>query len=60
MKDRRKEDRHQKEIIKEAIKEWLDEKYTNIGRWTVYGLVASGVVGLLYLIAWSNGWRLVK
>lgn len=46
----------QKTIFKEAIKEWLDEKYTLVGKWTVHGFLAACVVGLCYLVLLSHGW----
>lgn len=46
-----------KEIVKEAITEWLDDKYINLGKWTLGGLMAGAVALLGYLILWSNGWH---
>ena len=46
-----------KEIVKEAITEWLDEKYQMLGKWTLNGLMAAAVALLGYLILWTNGWR---
>ena len=45
----------QKQIIKEAISEWLDEKYSEFGRWTLHGLMATGIAALGYFAA-SHGW----
>lgn len=45
-----------KSLLKEALKEWLDEKYAAAGRWTVNGLLVA-VIGLVaYLILWKAGW----
>ena len=38
----------QKELFKEAIKEWMDEKYADIGRWFVRTMLTGGVAYLLY------------
>ena len=54
--NRRKED-VTKMMIKEAIKEWLDEKFAELGRWTFWGLVAFFLAGATYAIFWLNGWR---
>lgn len=43
--------------LKEALKEWLDEKYAEIGKWTLHGLLAAGVVALAYFILTTNGWH---
>lgn len=47
----------QKAIIKEALHEWLDDKFATFGRWSMQGLAAGGLVGIVYLILWSNGWH---
>ena len=46
-----------KEIVKEAISEWLDDKFKLLGRWKVGGFIASTVALLGYLILWTNGWH---
>ena len=48
----------QKEIFKEAIKEWLDGKYKLVGKWTVHGFLACLVVALGYVILFAHGWSL--
>ena len=45
----------QKEIVKEAIREWLDEKYSAFGKWTVHGLAAASLCALVYLLS-THGW----
>ena len=45
-----------KEATKQAIKEFLQEKYAEIGKWSVR-LIIGGALGLLvYLILLSQGW----
>lgn len=53
---RRQED---KELVKEALKEWLDEKFALFGKYTVKG-IASAVLGytLVYLI--NHGFNIFK
>lgn len=46
-----------KEAVKEALKEWLDEQFARVGRWTVHGIVAAALVALVYFILMHNGWR---
>lgn len=41
-------DRDQKEIMKEAIKEWMDERYADVGRWFVRTLVVAAVTSFLF------------
>lgn len=45
-----------KEIFKQAIKEWMEEKYIAVGKWTVGAFLTAMVGGLTYFILWSNGW----
>jgi|HubBroStandDraft_1064217.scaffolds.fasta_scaffold687816_2 hypothetical protein len=46
-----------KEAVKEAIKEWMDDKFSTFGKWTITtaGVVLFGwvIYGLLVL----NGWH---
>jgi len=46
----------QKRAIKEAINEWLNEKFAEFGRWTFYGLAAAAFAGAIYLALRGQGW----
>jgi len=46
-----------KEALKEAIREWLDEKYSAFGKWTFHGLAAMALCGVVYVAMISNGWH---
>ena len=50
----------EKEIIKEAIKEWLDDKFTALGKWTALTIGAAMLAAIIYLLLWANGFRLVQ
>ena len=54
---RRSTDAHDKEIVKQAITEWLDVKFAELGRWSFWGILAFILAGLTYVIFWTNGWR---
>lgn len=41
-----------KQAVKEALREWLDEKYAAFGRWSLHGILAAGLTGLVYI--WSQ------
>ena len=60
-KERRSKQREaeemQKRVMKEAIKEWLDEQFTKVGKWTVAGFVSLLIAALVYLILLMNGWH---
>lgn len=46
-----------KEAVKEALKEWLDEQFARVGKWTVHGILAVALAALVYFILVHNGWR---
>lgn len=48
----------QKAAIKEAINEWLDAQFAMVGRWTVNGVLAAALAGLLYAFLTTKGWKL--
>ena len=46
-----------KEAVKEALKEWLDEQFARVGKWTVHGIIAAALAALVYFILVHNGWK---
>lgn len=46
-----------KEAVKEALREWLDDKYAMFGKWSMHGLMAMMLAGCVYLFMISNGWH---
>lgn len=54
---RQKRDREtEKDIMKEAIREWLDDAFAAFGRWTAGGLLAAAFAGCVYLALKGQGW----
>jgi hypothetical protein len=49
-----------KAAMKEAMREWLNEKFLEFGKWSAKGLAAAGLVALIYLILITHGWDLNK
>lgn len=51
-----------KEIVKEALTEWLDRKTDraamSLGRWFFRVAVALIVAAIAYAVLWAHGWRL--
>lgn len=47
----------QKEVLKEAIHEWLNEQFALFGRWTFYGLMAMAFAGCVYMALKGQGWN---
>lgn len=41
-------DEEQKELIKAAIKEWLDEQYNAVGRWFLKSLAVAAIGSFLF------------
>ena len=37
------ENEAQKEVIKEAISEWLDKQFSTLGKWTLGGAMSAGI-----------------
>ena len=46
-----------KEVIKEALHEWLDEKYAAFGRWSFHGFIALMIAAGCYFVLAANGWH---
>ena len=43
--------------LKEALKEWLDEKFAEVGRWTVHGILAAALAALAYYLISHGGFK---
>lgn len=55
--DRRSTDAHTKAVMKEAIKEWLDERFAEFGRWSFWGIAAAALSLIAYFILTTGGWK---
>lgn len=47
----------QKELVKEALKEWLDDKFLAFGKWSAAAIGAAAFTALMYFIFWFDGWK---
>jgi len=47
----------QKQIMKEAIKEWMDERYAEVGKWFIKSILIAGVTSLLYYYIVVRGYK---
>lgn len=45
-----------KRVFKDALKEWLDEKFSQFGKWSMGAFAAMALAALAYFILWANGW----
>lgn len=46
-----------KQVVKQAIKEWLDEKFAQFGKWSMASLAALGISALVLFILKMQGWK---
>jgi hypothetical protein len=46
-----------KAALKEALKEWLDEKFSSLGKWALGSIAAAGLAALVYFILTTSGWQ---
>jgi hypothetical protein len=46
-----------KAALKEAIKEWMDEKVLLLGKWSLRTIASAAVFALAYFILTMNGWH---
>jgi hypothetical protein len=46
-----------KDAVKEALHEWLDEKYSTFGKWSLHSFLALLVAAACYFVLAANGWH---
>lgn len=46
-----------KEAIREVIKEWMDERFRQVGKWTARGITVAAFGALVYFILTHTGWK---
>lgn len=46
-----------KTLVKEAIKEWLDEQTNKVGKWSLRIIVGLVLAALVYFILTQHGWH---
>lgn len=44
-----------KEVFKQALKEWMDEKFKIFGYWSAMTIGAAALCALVYFIFWVEG-----
>lgn len=47
----------QKEVIKQALKEWLNEQFAAFGRWSLFGILSMAFSVLVYFWLAEHGWH---
>lgn len=51
------EQRAIKEAAKQAIREFLDEKFSTFGKWSLGAIAAMALAALTYFILSTHGWH---
>jgi hypothetical protein len=46
-----------KAALKEAFREWLDDRYAEVGKWTVGAAAVAVFGGLTWLVMTAAGWH---
>ncbi len=46
----------QKQALKEAIREWMDDAFAEFGKWTFKGLLVLAFAGCVYMAMKGQGW----
>lgn len=44
-----------KAVFKEALKEWMDDKFTDFGKWSAASVAVAALGALIYFIFWVEG-----
>ena len=44
------------QAVKDGLKEWLDERFALVGKWTTRGVVAMLLAVVVYLFLKQSGW----
>ena len=47
----------QKQLFREALREWLDDQFSAFGKWTAAGILAAGFAGAVWLTMIGMGWH---
>lgn len=46
-----------KSMVKEALHEWLDEKFMQLGKFSMGAIAAASLAALTYFVFTMNGWH---
>ena len=45
-----------KEAVKEAITEWMNEKFLTFGKWSMMGIFSMAFAVIVYVFMFTTGW----
>lgn len=46
-----------KEAVKEALKEWMDEKFITFGKWSLAAFAVAAFTAMAYFVLMVDGWK---
>jgi hypothetical protein len=46
----------QKQVLREAIREWMDDAFAEFGKWTFKGILVLAFAGCVYMAMKGQGW----
>lgn len=46
-----------KRLVKEAIHEWMNDRFAEFGKWSVYGIAVAALGYLAVAVLAGNGWH---
>lgn len=47
----------QKQVIKQALKEWLNEQFAAFGKWSMFGILSMAFSAVVYIWLLDHGWH---
>lgn len=50
-------DKDEKDVLKQAIKEWMNERYAEVGRWAVKTILVAGLTLLVFKYIELRGYK---
>jgi hypothetical protein len=46
-----------KDALKEGVREWIDDKYREVGKYTTRAIGVALFGALIYFLLWAGGWH---
>lgn len=51
------EEAETKRVFKEALQEWMDKKFCEVGRWSIAGFMVMLFGALVVFVMWTQGYH---
>lgn len=46
-----------KDALKDGLKEWMNEKFQDVGKWTIRAALIAAFGGMVYFVLMLSGWK---